>query len=276
MESTYKSKPELFQVLVEEIEETFGKRVSTSRDCIQLCEDIYFKTSFSINPNTLRRCFGLVKADYPPSSSTLNILSRYCGFDSVEEILSLRKARANNNAGQAKAIHDYIVALFKTSTVKEPIDETFLGLVRQTVLFLQQYPELIDKLQRSIARTKNGQEYYFEQFVHIDKLNGHYGEGIRYYLNEKKTPEAQVFGHSILCLRAWLSNDGPSLRKHFAELVKTKPTKNFHPFVCGRYYASHLLFADYNGLDVERILIDAHNAHAALRPTNDIYRLFPC
>jgi hypothetical protein len=276
METATKIKPELFQVLIEEIEETFGKRVSTSRDCIQLSEDIYFKTSYTINPNTLRRCFGLVKADYPPSSGTLNILSRYCGFDSFEEMLSLRKARAAGNITQAKAVHDYIVALFKATPVRQSNDETFLGLVRQTIQFLQQYPELIDKIQRSISRTKNGQDYYFEQFVHIDKLNGHYGEGLRYYLNEKKTPEAQVFGHSILCLRAWLSNDGPALKKHFSEVVKIKPTKGFHPFICGRYYAAHLFFADENGLDPERILMDAHNAHASLKPTEDIYRNFPC
>src|SRR3954470_20049440 len=129
METASKIKPEFFQVLMEEIEETFGKRVSTSRDCIQLSEDIYFKTSYTINPNTLRRCFGLVKADYPPSSGTLNILSRYCGFDSVEDLLSLRKAKAKGNVTQVKAVHDYIVGMFKATPVRESNDETFLGLV---------------------------------------------------------------------------------------------------------------------------------------------------
>ena len=54
-----------------------------------MVEDIYHKTGETVNANTLRRFFGLVKADYPASSSTLTILSKYCGLNSMQEIEQL-------------------------------------------------------------------------------------------------------------------------------------------------------------------------------------------
>ena len=63
----------------EEIVNIFGRRIVSSRDCIQLSDEIFHKTKLQLNPNTLRRFFGLVKAAYPPSHSTLTILSKYCG-----------------------------------------------------------------------------------------------------------------------------------------------------------------------------------------------------
>src|SRR3954447_26003216 len=80
--------------LKEEIEETFGKKINVSRDCILLSEEVYGKISLTVNPNTLRRLFGLIKSDYSPSYTTLDILSRYCGFASFEEFKRLK-----NNTG---------------------------------------------------------------------------------------------------------------------------------------------------------------------------------
>jgi hypothetical protein len=57
-----------------EMEHVFGRTIVSSRDCIQLSHDVFQKTRCQLNPNTLRRFFGLVKATYPPSHSTLTIL----------------------------------------------------------------------------------------------------------------------------------------------------------------------------------------------------------
>lgn len=90
-ESPHHFKEALCKAVQQEVEESFGHRVTTSRDCIRLSEEVYYKTSFKINPNTLRRFFGLVKAQYPPSLATLTILANYCGYHSLEEISATRK-----------------------------------------------------------------------------------------------------------------------------------------------------------------------------------------
>ena len=81
-------KDSLVRLLKSEVEETFGRRIISSRDCIHLSEEVYFKSGYRINHNTLRRFYGLVKADYPPSTSTLTIISKYCGFNSLEEVIN--------------------------------------------------------------------------------------------------------------------------------------------------------------------------------------------
>src|SRR3954471_9730923 len=136
MESTIRVPTRSYTVLLDEVKETFGSHISTSRDCNQLSEEIYFKTSFRINPNTLRRCFGLVKAEYPPSGSTLNILSKYCGYDSYDDLLANKKQKPAITDQNTKGIQEYLVSLFKSTTVREVNDETFLGLVKQTIHFL--------------------------------------------------------------------------------------------------------------------------------------------
>jgi hypothetical protein len=259
------------------VEENFGRPITTSRDCILLSEEIFGKTSFKINHNTLRRSFGLVKATYPPSSGTQMILLKYCGFDSLEELDHTRQKREKTSqVDKSVDILDYFVSIFRATQVKNSHDQTFLSLVKQTILFLQKHPDLKDKFQREIAKTKNGQDFYFEQFVNIDRLNSFYGEGLRYYLKEKKTPEAHIFAHALLCQRGWLSDNAATVKKHFEEVYKKRLTKSIHPFVCGRHFASHLFFASINGLPSDKVLQDAHLMHAGLKPPEDHYHLFPC
>jgi hypothetical protein len=276
LEVAHSKRDEVSAILKAEVEETFGHPISSSRDCILLSEEIYFKTSFKVNSNTLRRFFKLVKADYPPSAATLNILAKYCGFESIDEFITIRKNRKSKDLTESKGILDYMISIFKSTNVKSLNDEIYLALVKHTIQFLHNYPEYIDKFQRAVAKTKNGQEYYFEQFVHIDSLNSFYGEGLRYYLNEKRTTEAHIFVYSLFCFRAWLSDNKADLKKYFKELTRHRPNKSIHPFVCGRYFAAHLFFAEMTGLNTERILIEAQHVHATLSPDNDNYKLFPC
>jgi hypothetical protein len=268
-------KSTLVYLLKEEVEDTFGRMIATSRDCLQLSEEIYFKTSYRINANTLRRFFGLVKAEYPASTSTLTILSKYCGFNTLDEVHYIRKHNGEP-LPEGSSLLDFIIALYRDTQIRDVNDETFLALVKQTIQLLNKQPELAEKFQRAIAKTRNGQDFYFEQFVNIDKLNSYFGDGLRFYLSEKQDPEAQIFGYSLLCLRDWLTEDHQSMRKHFEEIKRLKPSRNTHPFVSGRYYAAHLYFADMQGLNTDKILFEAYNLHTGIAPAKDNYCLFPC
>jgi hypothetical protein len=264
-------------ILKQEIQDHFGRPLATSRDCIQLSEELFQKTSYKVNPNTLRRFFGLVKATYPPSSATLSILSKYCGFDSLEELV-----RHNSN-GQAKeqdlhssdAILRYFIGIFKDTQVLEPVDKTFLALVKQTILFLQQHPEMASKFQKAIARTVNGQRYYFELYAHIDQLNSYYGDGLMYYLKEKKTTDAQIRGHALLLQRGWLTNDVDAVRKHMEKMGDHHLCETSHPVICARYFASKIFHANIVGLPTSGILAEALVQHTRIVPSEGFYHNFP-
>ena len=74
------------QTLKRKVENRFGGKISSSRGCINLCDQIFKRTNIRLNPNTMRRYYGIVKTVYPPSRTTLNILSKYCGYSSLDKV----------------------------------------------------------------------------------------------------------------------------------------------------------------------------------------------
>lgn len=265
-ESPHHIKDALQEIVKEEVAETFGHTIASSRDCIRLSEEIYTKTSFKINSNTLRRFFGLVKAQYPPSLSTLAILANYCGYHSLDELsLVKEKAASGQTSVDEKNILHYLVTLFSSIPHGKSSDEAFFILVKNTIKFISLSEELANKFQRAIAKTKNGQEIYFEQYIQMDRLNSFYGEGLRYYLSENKSVQGQIFGYSLLCIRDWLSLDHLSLKRRYEQLKKLTLTKKADPLIYGYYYAAYLLYAEEYQLDAHKILADAYKVQLELK-----------
>jgi hypothetical protein len=184
-----------------------------------MVEDIYNKTGETVNPNTLRRSSGLVKADYPASTSTLTILSKYCGFNSIDELEELTSKSHSDADINKEEVLRYLVSLLRNTEVPGDEDRTFYPIVEQTIVFLERNPSLIDKFQREIAKTTTGQHYYYEKWPNIDRLNGFYGDGLRYYLRANNTEEGRVFAHSMQVFRYWLVKDADKLSHHMSEIL---------------------------------------------------------
>jgi hypothetical protein len=268
---------ELETIIREEIVHVFGRRVVSSRDCIELSAEIYGRTLHQLNPNTLRRFFGLVKADYPASLSTLTILSKYCGFSSVDDIshnVKQRNSTNNNEIIEQESILQYFVSLFLETPVTNYHDKIFLSLVKHTIRFLRHNPSLADKFQCAVAKTKNGQDFYFEQFVNIDKLSSYYGDGLRYYLNEKRSAEAQVFVNSLFVYKCWLNDDKPQLLQHTKRIFQQPFPASSHSCINSRYYAAVLFHAQASSWPVEEILIDIYKFYSTLLVNTNQEQLF--
>ena len=256
-------------IIKQEIENVFGRRIVSSRDCIQLSDEIFSRTKLQLNPNTLRRFFGLVKADYPPSHSTLTILSKYCGFQSVDEVQTINKTETivveNNHS-----ILGFLNSLFRDIHVKDPDDSTFLALMVNTVNFLNRNPVLADKFQVQIAKTKNGQEFYFEKFVNIDKLNNYYGNGLRYYYAENPTSKAKIFAHSLLTYRYWLTGNKDMVEQHINILSEESLNAAIPPFVYARYFAAMIFHASMNSKCAEGIIMNDYRYYSSFNKNNSI------
>lgn len=245
------------------VERTLGRRILSSSDCHHLQNEITQQIPVSISFNTLRRFFNLMKAKHEQSIYTLNTLSMYCGYSSFDEfVTSLQEHTAQKgDVGTTNTdLLNYLVLLFRKTEVVGPNDDTFNRLVRETILFLEHHPSLIDQFQRSISRTRNGQEYYFEQFINMDNLNAYYGDGLRYYLQAKHTMQSQLFGHYLLSLRYWLTMDNKNLEKHYKAIMQQDLDKKPQPSWTGLFYAPQLYYAHASGADTERILIKARQS----------------
>lgn len=251
----------------DEIESVFGRCITSYRDCIDLSDDIFRKTQKQLNPNTLRRIFGLVKAEYPPSRSTLAILSGYCGFYSVDEFYDLKQKGNNNDIVEQEQLLNYVVSLFIETPVKDPFDKAFLTLVKHTICFLNYNTTLADKFLRLVAKTRNGQDFYFEHFVNVDKLNSYYGRGIRYYLHGKRTEEASMFAHSLATLKYWLNNNREKVLRQ-ADYLLCKPPAPVPalPYITSRYFAALLFCREVASTSVDEVLIDIYKYYSSLDP----------
>jgi tetratricopeptide (TPR) repeat protein len=249
------------------IEKTLGRRVLSSTDCRYLYNDITQQLDSTISFNTLRRFFNLMETKHEQSTYTLDILSAYCGFSSFDEFTTVAKqkpAETNSDSIQHADLQFYLVMLFKETEVTDANDFTFSRFVRQTINFLEYYPALIDKFQREIAKTKNGQIFYFEQFINIDRLNSFYGDGLRYYLHENKSIEAQLFGNYLLCFRYWLTMDYKDLEKHYHTITQLDINKKIQPATAACFYAAQLLYANAVGNDAEAIMIKTRQYYATI------------
>lgn len=229
-----------------------------------MVEDIYKKTGETINANTLRRFFGLVKADYPPSHSTLTILSKYCGFNSTEEIASISQHGTAETSVNNEEVLRYLVSLFRNTQVAPTQERTFFPIVEQTVAFLERTPSLIDKFQREIAKTPTGQYYYYEKLVNIDRLNGYYGEGLRHYLRSKTNEEGKVFAHSMQVFRHWLTRNKEELLRHYAEIEKIDPASQFPDHILGRFIAARIYHAHVTRGAIDKVLVESKRFHGGI------------
>jgi hypothetical protein len=256
---------EIGNVLRREIEDVFGRKILSSRDCIQLSEEIFEKTHCQLNSNTLRRFFGLVKAAYPPSQYTLLILSKYCGFQSMEEV-SKQKTEAPEEQSNIdkEGFLKYLISIISDNTITSYCDKTFLAVLKQTIVFLNNYPQLALEFQRTIAKSKNGQDYYYETFVNVDHLNRFFTRGLLYYQMEKKTMESKPFVSSVFAYKYWLNGNKERLDFYDKQLSHLAVSEIKNPHVACRFFAAQLFCAEALKQQTEDLLIEIYKYYSIL------------
>jgi hypothetical protein len=258
--------------LKQHVERTLGRKIVSSTDCRYLHNDISQQSQSTLSFNTLRRFFNLMETKHEYSGYTLNVLATYCGFSSFEDFTSSSKRQLVKTESQPNAdLINYLVMLFKDTEVTSPNDYTYLRLVRQTIIFLQHHPALIDQFQREIARTENGQNLYFEHFINIDNLNSYYGEGIKYYLHAKKTVESQIFGNYLLSFRSWLTNDQSALGKYHMVILAIEVDKKTPPAYAAYSFAAQIYHAESTGSDRSALLLKIREYYTSLKQVKDSY-----
>jgi hypothetical protein len=267
----------LIKIIKFEIEDSFGRKVLSARDCQELTGEIYLKTGQRIHTNTLRRLFGIIKANYNPSLSTLLILARYCGYNSLDELKeSAAEESDTENKVDPSNVLRFLYVYFQQTQVTGYNDTTFLSQMPILIRFINHNIPVAEKISKLVAKTRNGQDFYFEQCINIDRLDSYYGDGLRYYLSEKTTTEARLFGHGMLALRAFLIMDDKQLEREYKEVISIKLDDSIHPFMKGRYYAVCLYHAHVKGQETRGIIKKAAEVYADIKkPVSKAYELFP-
>ncbi len=263
-------KPTNVDLLKEEVEKTFGRKILFSADCIYLQTHILKHLQFTLSFNTLRRFFGLMESKHRQSVYTLDVLSNYCGYSSFNHfVASKQQSQPASTEHQNFPLTNYLVRIFKNIELKNTNDLVYLELVGQTIQFLEHQSYNFDEFQREIARTKNGQRIYFEKFIHIDKLNSYYGDGLRYYLHECNEKDSQIFGHSTLCFRYWLSKNNIGVEHHYNKIIDYAVDKSTPSNIAGSFFAAQLFYANTFNRPQDPILMEARQYYSLIKSSKE-------
>lgn len=108
-----------------------------------------------------------------------------------------------------------------------------------------------DRLVSKFAADRNGQLYFFEEFVDTNYLYNNYTFRITEYLKYKQTSEALLFGNCILYLSAFLQLDREKCLVQSNIIGGLLPTPEIHPWPIGRRVACLLLHGRFIEKDRE-------------------------
>lgn len=259
-----------------EVEQTFGRHIFSSKDCILLSREIFSKTKEQVNVNTLRRLFGLVKTRYNPSASTLNILAKFCGFTSFEEVPDAAGIKEKELVPRQDIIK-CLTNVLEEMPLHDVLNPTFCVFYKHLILLLDKNPSLAKAFQSHLIKARNGYDFYFEQFVNIDKLNGFYGDGLRRYANEHRTREVELLSNSLLVFRYWLTMEPHKSGRVYTNLSEASltPSMSRNVFISSRFFAAQLYFAHMHKLPVEKTINEIQKFHYTLCTQKEQAQLFP-
>ncbi|MBK8521725.1 MAG: hypothetical protein IPL54_12970 [Chitinophagaceae bacterium] len=216
-----------------------GLTCSSFSDIQLLQFQIKKSTGEYLSVQTLNRLFGLIKNDFHTSTVTLDIIAQYLNYDSFADFVKIYHQPVKTLALNEQTA-DLLTSMFRD------IDPLLGNEVCLYKVFLNIY-KVIDKsedldniLYARMARTALGRKYFFENCVYLDKLNGHYGSGIDFYLLHANKKEEFLFAHSILCLQYFLNCNYDAFEFHFEKIrnYTVAEINSFSSVVIARYGAA--------------------------------------
>jgi hypothetical protein len=92
------------------------------------------------------------------------------------------------------------------------------------------------------ARSKSGQDCYFEGFFDMDSLVLHSGKDINTYLKYKQSGDAKIYGHFLKFMQYFLSVREPDCRKEYEIIRHLRLTDSMEPALTGYYYGAQLIY----------------------------------
>lgn len=96
------SKNAKISILKNATEETLGRKIQTPKDFEYLSKSIFFRLRTNVSSTTLKRMWGYLKENTQTRESTLNILSRFIGFNDWAEFCD--KSQSEPNPSQQEHI----------------------------------------------------------------------------------------------------------------------------------------------------------------------------
>ena len=217
--------------LQKRVTEKFGKKIYTATDCENLAHDLKENLNEVVSSQTLRRFFGLIKATSKTSIFTLDLLSRYCGFEDYE---NFRQSCCSGELEQ----------FFGSG---EDNGKNFWTKSEQLCRDISGSPELLITTHYRLMSFPLVRKYFMENHPMRDMLGTVYSQYFLSYLKFNQTNEAKIFAYGFLFQSAFLLENDELLELVHSKVSETELTPDVHVIPAGLKFGVMLLYADYTG-----------------------------
>ena len=213
------------------VEKQFDKQICTATDCEKLGDLIKNKLSGKISAQTLRRFFGLIKYDSGYSIYTLDLLSKFCGFQDFKTFNDFYNTQE--------------LVIFFAAT--ENNDKDFWRKSEQLCEKISDSAELLVSTHHRLMSFPNVRKYFIENHPLRDMIGTVYSQYFLAYLKFNQTNEAKIFAYGFLFQSAFLLQNTELMDLYYNKVKDTELTENVHVIPAGLKYGVQLLYADFKG-----------------------------
>ncbi len=237
--------PKHFAKLKDLVLDNIDFKLLRSVDCDRLAKLISEQTNTYINGITFKRLFNFTKYPFNPSIQTLDILSQFVGYRNWYDFeLSL-----NENQPISGKELDILLSFYDFDLINHIVfhDGGIQSMSRKIALRFREDVTIFKRAIPLLARKKYAQVFFIEHFPDYDNLCNYYYLLYEEYLKYTNKKSAQIMCNALLFLKSLWTLDEKSCKKHILKLNKICITKNFHPYLIGRYFACKLIFESFYG-----------------------------
>ena len=244
------------------VEHKLGFEITCTRDCNVLAQEmVRFDRRFALSVSTLRRFYGIIKHNRPPSLSSLNAIARYVGAKSFADWEKMHIKSPSHNETHldlistihrsSKYIDTNPGSINKTIRSLELIlnqfvqSETF-QLTRQKIIeintltvHLQRLNAFPESLWKALNRNSRAR-IFMEAFPPLDYLNGAGRQMMEDYLITATAREDKLFATSLLAASSLYTGKDISIALGEIETFDSLDS-NIHPMPQARLLGINLL-----------------------------------
>ena len=208
-----------------------GREIKSSNDCDFLAGEIA-KLGISINPQTFRRFFNLVKWSGGFSPYTLNSLSSYSGFN---DYTSFKNSLIENE-----------MELLLGDINSTRSDDDYWSISASICQKISDSPAHLAILHHQLMKYPAARIFFMEHHPMRDLAGTVYSQYFQEYLKYKSCNEAKIYAYGFLYIGAFLTANSPFMEIYSQKVAESELSSEVYVLPAGRKFGVQLLNAWVN------------------------------
>ena len=249
----------MINILKKKTFERVGYKINNLGSAIQLSNIILEDKDEFISYNTIRRLFKVVKTNENPSKKTLDIISRFNGYNNYNHFIKTFKYENKWKLQNLRAKEDHVTIviqvlrelflqkryheLYKTLEIEELKIENLtydeVAHIGNGIGLLLRKIKLEDDVIKTLLNIKNYQDLVYTMFVDYANLNKYYISHIKIFKTIKSADYLIAFTESLENLHCYLN-----LKKTIHHDIRLN--EYYHPILKSRIIAQNILNKNKN------------------------------